>query len=117
MKVLFCIGPRCDAEGRASVLLKEARAALAQAFPDEIESGHLKWDTRDCLRLCTRDPVIRLEPSGDAMSNPSVDALLQAVSGGLREPETGPHQHSRGGFGHKKKGPAYAGPVRSEDGR
>lgn len=39
----------------------------------------VKVTTRDCLRGCTRDPVVRLEPSGDLFSDPTVEDLLRAA--------------------------------------
>ena len=52
-----------DPEGREA--LPAAQAALAKAFPDALADGRLKISTRDCLRLCTRDPGVRREPAGD----------------------------------------------------
>lgn len=80
MKLLVCIGPRCDAEGRGSALLENARAMIAATFPGEIADGRLRIETRDCLRLCTRDPVVRIEPSGEAISNPRLDELQQLIA-------------------------------------
>ncbi len=76
IRLLVCIGPRCDAQGRGSALLAQARSALAAQFGDALASGRIACDTRDCLRLCTRDPVVRFEPSGDAFSNPKIEDLL-----------------------------------------
>lgn len=89
MKLLVCIGPRCDAEGRGSALLARLRAALAERFAAEVAAGTLKCETRDCLRLCTRDPIVRLEPSGEAFSNPDIDALLAALRVELASQTTG----------------------------
>lgn len=79
VRLLVCVGPRCDAEGRGQRLLAEAQAALAAAFPDALTAGRLKLSTRDCLRLCTRDPVVRLEPSGDAFAGPDMDDLVREI--------------------------------------
>ncbi len=76
-RVLVCVGPRCDAEGRGRALLEELRSALVDAFPEASESGRISCSTRDCLRSCTRDPIVRLEPSGEVFSNPSVAELLR----------------------------------------
>jgi NADH:ubiquinone oxidoreductase subunit E len=83
VRLLVCVGPRCDAEGRGHRLLAEAQAALAAAFPDALTEGRLKLATRDCLRLCTRDPVVRLEPSGDAFAGPEMDDLVLAIADAL----------------------------------
>lgn len=83
MKLLVCIGPRCDAEGRGSALLSRLRPALAERFADEIAAGRLKYETRDCLRLCTRDPVVRIEPSGEAISDPDIELLLNVLAESL----------------------------------
>lgn len=83
-RLLVCVGPRCDAEGRGRALLAQVEAALAAHFPDELADGRLKLSTRDCLRLCTRDPVVRIEPSGDAFSGPDVDDLMAELSAALR---------------------------------
>lgn len=79
VRLLVCVGPRCDAEGRGRALLAQLREALAASFPPE-DAACVCFTTRDCLRLCTRDPVVRIEPSGDAFSNPTVDDLLRAVA-------------------------------------
>lgn len=83
-RLLVCVGPRCDAEGRGRALLAALRQELA-ANPD---AARIKVTTRDCLRACTRDPIVRLEPSGDLFSDPTVEDLLRAV--GAAFPESGP---------------------------
>jgi NADH:ubiquinone oxidoreductase subunit E len=83
---LVCVGPRCDAEGKGRALMTELLNALRARFPADLEAGKIACATRDCLRLCTRDPVVRLEPSGDAISNPTVDDLLRLVAEALARP-------------------------------
>ena len=75
-RLLVCVGPRCDAEGRGRALLAALREELA-ANPDA--AARIKVTTRDCLRACTRDPIVRLEPSGDLFSDPTVEDLLRAA--------------------------------------
>lgn len=79
VRLLVCVGPRCNAEGRGRALLAQLREALDASFPPE-DAACVSFTTRDCLRLCTKDPVVRIEPTGDAFSNPSVDDLLRAVA-------------------------------------
>lgn len=67
------------------MLLASVETSFAQAFSQELASGRLAIATRDCLRLCTRDPVVRFEPSGDALSNPSLDELLRFARAALAE--------------------------------
>lgn len=86
VRLLLCVGPRCDAQGRGRALLAAAETALAEAFPDALADGRLKIATRDCLRLCTRDPVARLEPSGDAFSDPQPQELLRRIAEALKRP-------------------------------
>ncbi|PPD44588.1 MAG: hypothetical protein CTY15_06475 [Methylocystis sp.] len=83
-RLLVCVGPNCDARGRGRALLAEVQAALAATFPDELADGRLKLSTRDCLRLCTRDPVVRIEPSGDAFSDPEIDDLMSEIAVALK---------------------------------
>lgn len=83
VRLLVCVGPRCDAEGRGRALLEAVRGALAAAFPAPAESARISCVTRDCLRLCTKEPVVRIEPSGDAFSNPAVADLLRIVADAL----------------------------------
>ncbi len=75
-RLLVCVGPRCDAEGRGRALLAALREELA-ANPDA--AARVEVTTRDCLRGCTRDPIVRLEPSGDLFSDPTVEELLHAA--------------------------------------
>lgn len=96
IRLLVCVGPRCDAEGRGRALLAELRQALAAAFPSPEAAGRIACTTRDCLRLCTREPVVRLEPSGDAFSNPTVEDLLRVVAEAL-SCDTGSSAASRRG--------------------
>jgi hypothetical protein len=42
VRLLVCVGPNCDAEGRGRRLLAEAQTALAAAFPDALADGRLK---------------------------------------------------------------------------
>lgn len=84
VRLLVCVGPRCDAEGRGRALLADIQAAIEDALPGAIEAGSLKISTRDCLRLCTRDPVVRLEPSGDAFADPDIDDLLREIEAALK---------------------------------
>jgi NADH:ubiquinone oxidoreductase subunit E len=79
IRLLICVGPRCDAEGRGRALLDKAQASLNERFAEAFAEGRLAIATRDCLRLCTRDPVVRLEPSGEAFSNPDLEDLLRDV--------------------------------------
>jgi hypothetical protein len=79
-KILVCVGPRCDAEGKGRALYEELSPALAQVFPDAARSGRLRCDTRDCLRLCTREPIVRIEPSGEVLSNPDAGELIRLSS-------------------------------------
>lgn len=83
IRILVCVGPRCDAEGRGRALLAEVRAALARTYPEELAGARLQLATRDCLRLCTLDPVLRLEPSGDAVAGPDVDDLMETIRNAL----------------------------------
>lgn len=83
VRLLVCVGPRCDAEGKGRALLASVEECFAATLPDELSSGRLSIATRDCLRLCTRDPVVRFEPSGDALSNPSQDELLRLARDAL----------------------------------
>ena len=85
VRLLICVGPRCDAEGNGRTLFASVETSFAQAFSKELASGRLIITTRDCLRLCTRDPVVRFEPSGDALSNPSLDELLRLTRAALAE--------------------------------
>jgi hypothetical protein len=79
VSLLVCVGPRCDAEGRGRALLASAEAALRQAFPDDIAQGRLRISTRDCLRHCTSEPVVRLEPSGEAFAGPDIETLVREI--------------------------------------
>jgi NADH:ubiquinone oxidoreductase subunit E len=83
VRVLVCVGPRCDAEGRGRTLLREVEKTLRTSFPEALDEKRLKLTTRECLRLCTRDPVVRLEPSGDAFSNPDIDMLMREIAAAL----------------------------------
>jgi NADH:ubiquinone oxidoreductase subunit E len=80
VRLLVCVGPRCDAGGRGRALLARLREALAASLPSAEDAARVSCTTRDCLRLCTRDPVVRIEPTGDAFSNPTVDELLSVVA-------------------------------------
>ncbi len=82
-RVLVCVGPRCDAEGRGRALLTQIRTALEQRHAGALADGSLKLTTRDCLRLCTRDPVVRLEPSGDAFSHSEPQETLRDLLAAL----------------------------------
>ena len=85
VRLLVCVGPRCDAEGKGRALLASVEKRFTEAFSPELASGALAIATRDCLRLCTRDPVARFEPSGDALSNPSLDELVRLTRAALAE--------------------------------
>jgi NADH:ubiquinone oxidoreductase subunit E len=78
LRVLVCVGPRCDADGRGRALLEALREALVAAHPGD--SGRVALCARDCLRSCTREPVVRFEPSGEVYSNPSVADLLGLIA-------------------------------------
>jgi NADH:ubiquinone oxidoreductase subunit E len=83
VRLLVCVGPRCDAQGGGRALFAAAEAALDARFPQECAVGRLKIETRDCLRLCTREPIARLEPSGDAFANPQIEMLLREIETAL----------------------------------
>lgn len=78
VRLLVCVGPRCDAEGRGQALFSALRNALA-ALPGP-EAERIELSARDCLRFCTREPIVRLEPTGEVFSNPSVEELLRCAS-------------------------------------
>jgi hypothetical protein len=54
-------------------------AALREELAANPAAAGVKVTTRDCLRGCTRDPVVRLEPSGELFSDPTVEDLLCAA--------------------------------------
>ncbi|WP_442754283.1 (2Fe-2S) ferredoxin domain-containing protein [Methylocystis sp. JAN1] len=83
-RLLVCVGPNCDATGRGRALLADVQAAVQASFPDALADGSLKVSTRECLRLCTRDPVVRIEPSGDAFSDPDIDELMREIAETLK---------------------------------
>lgn len=85
VRLLVCVGPRCDAEGRGRALLASVEAALQEAFPQALADGRLKISTRDCLRHCTTEPVVRLEPSGEAFADPDIDVLIRDIGAALGE--------------------------------
>jgi len=80
-RFLVCVGPRCDAQGARRVFFAELKDALAATFPDASDAAKASCDTRDCLRLCTRDPIVRCESSGEIFCNPSIDDLLRFARG------------------------------------
>ena len=80
IRLLVCIGPRCDAEGRGRAQLAAVEDAMQERFPDDLAAGRLAITTRDCLRLCTSDPVLRIEPSGEAFADPAIDDLVEIVA-------------------------------------
>jgi NADH:ubiquinone oxidoreductase subunit E len=94
VRLIVCVGPRCDAEGKGRALLASVETSFAQAFSQELASGRLAIVTRDCLRLCTRDPVVRFEPSGDALSNPSLEDLSRLTRAALAEQLVSPSSRS-----------------------
>jgi NADH:ubiquinone oxidoreductase subunit E len=83
IRLLVCVGPRCDAQGGGAALLDALTAALQEDFAADIAAGRVSCVTRDCLRHCTREPVARVEPSGEVFADPSVERLLQLVAESL----------------------------------
>ncbi len=83
IRVLVCVGPRCDAGGRGRALLAQIETALRERHAADRPT----IATRDCLRLCTRDPVVRLEPSGEAFSNSDADETLRELLSALAQEE------------------------------
>jgi hypothetical protein len=73
-RLLVCIGPCCDAEGRGHALLAALREALAGA-------EGVACVARGCLRVCTRDAIVRLEPSGEIFANPTIEELMRIALG------------------------------------
>lgn len=73
-RLLVCIGPCCDAEGRGHALLAALQEALAGA-------EGVACLARGCLRVCTRDAIVRLEPSGEVFANPKVEELVNLALG------------------------------------
>ncbi len=75
-RLLVCVGPRCDAEGRGTALFARLRGLLENA-------AGVSCQSRDCLRLCSGgEPVVRLEPSGDVLANPDPEELIRLAIGG-----------------------------------
>ena len=74
-RLLVCVGPRCDAEGKGTALLTRLRGLLKNA-------AGVSCQSRDCLRLCTGEPTVRLEPSGDVFANPDPEELMRLATGG-----------------------------------
>jgi hypothetical protein len=73
-RLLVCVGPRCDAEGRGTALLARLRDLLKDA-------AGVSCQSRECLRLCTGEPAVRLEPSGDVFADPDPEELLRLATG------------------------------------
>lgn len=72
-RLLVCVGPRCDAEGRGTALLARLRDLLKDV-------AGVSCQSRDCLRLCTGEPAVRLEPSGDVFANPDPEELMRLAT-------------------------------------
>jgi hypothetical protein len=68
-RLLVCIGPCCDAEGRGRAFFDALSAALADA-------EGVACFTRGCMRVCTRDTIVRHEPSGEIFANPTIEDLV-----------------------------------------
>jgi NADH:ubiquinone oxidoreductase subunit E len=83
VRLLVCVGPRCDAQGEGAALLAALTAALNEKFGADMASGRVSCVTRDCLRHCTSEPVARVEPSGEVFANPAIDELLRLVATAL----------------------------------
>lgn len=83
IRLLVCVGPRCDAQGGGAALLASLTAALRERFAADMAAGRVSCVTRDCLRHCTREPVARVEPSGEVFADPSVDELVLLVAAAL----------------------------------
>ncbi|ATQ70016.1 hypothetical protein [Methylosinus trichosporium] len=83
VRLLVCLGPRCDERGGGEALLAALREALTVAYAEEWAAGRIVVSTRDCLRHCTREPIARVEPSGDVFSNPRIEELLALVAEAL----------------------------------
>lgn len=83
LQVMVCVGERCDARGVARKKLSEIDCALTKRFGGARASGRIKIRPRDCLRLCTTKPVIRLEPSGEVFAGIAADALLIEIEKAL----------------------------------
>lgn len=80
LRLLVCVGPRCDETGGGRALHAALAQALAEKFPDALSSGRVALQSRDCLRVCTRAQILRLEPSGEVFSDPAVEDLLRLVA-------------------------------------
>ncbi len=74
LRLLVCVGPRCDATGRGRALYDALKSAM-----DAAQLERVSLQTRDCLRLCCGVPVVRVEPSGDVVADPTVEDLLRLV--------------------------------------
>lgn len=81
VKILVCVGPRCDAQGEGRALLACITQAVESAFAAQ---ERVSVSTRDCLRLCTSGPMLRIDPLGEVFCAPSAQSVVALISAALR---------------------------------
>lgn len=75
-RLMICIGPCCNANGAASLLLEQLRAKLSDAMTYGDMIGEASCVRRSCLGKCTGEPLAYVYPDGVWRHKPSVEDLL-----------------------------------------
>ena len=60
---------------------KDGEPRFSQGCATCLRTRPAPCQSRECLRLCTGEPAVRLEPSGDVFANPDPEELLRLATG------------------------------------
>jgi len=99
-RVLVCVGPQCNRNNGGRQLLSDLQRLVEARFASQQQETKIAITTRECLRLCSNKPVMRVEPCGDIYDADQLEALLRDLSLTIDEaqtaatPETSPPDHA-----------------------
>ena len=80
--------------------MSDLQRLVEARFPLQQKETKIAITTRECLRLCSNKPVMRVEPCGDIYDADQLEALLRDLSLTIGEaqtastPETSPPDHA-----------------------
>lgn len=78
-RLLICIGPCCNSDGGAQILLERLRAVLLDARLKADLVAEASCVRRSCLGKCTGEPLAYAHPEGTWYHRLTIESLLRIL--------------------------------------
>lgn len=91
-RIVLCMGPYCNASGRAEPLADRLKAELGDPCPAFMAHGADHWEIANCLSMCGGGPNLIVYPAGEEYHYLDQAALEDALAAHLGDVDQTDHQ-------------------------